>query len=309
LPKLEIMDLMRMRLLVGIVCFAAGLVGQGEVERADPSGEEEAAIRAKMEAREKMRGDDDANLTPEQRLERHIITGASSMCRFHASVTPPRLLPGQTGILRIVASLQGDAVIPAPAPLEVLASQQQGPVLLGGHEIRPAGLGQLAKGYLGRPVYDNYLVLEMPVTMGNEAELGKKHQVKVDMKFDLYSGTSATPIGRFLDHATAEIEVGASPVPAVGRQGRPPSAAADQGGPEQAPRPAALGNEAPPSAAPIRGTVAVPVETPVERGAQAAERAADPPPPGAGDDGLPTFLLVGGGALLLVVVLLLARRR
>lgn len=302
---------MRTRLLVGIVCFAAGLVAQGEVERADPSGEEEGAVRAKMEMREKMRGADDANLTPEQRLERNIISGASSMCRFHASVTPPRLLPGQTGVLRIVASLQGDAVIPAPAPLEVLASPQQGPVLLGGHEIRPAGIGQLAKGYLGRPVYDNYLVLEMPVTLGNEAELGKKHQVKVDMKFDLYSGTSATPIGRFLDHATAEIEVGASPVPAVDRTARPRSDEnREQEAPLPAPRGGVLGNEPPTATGPIRGNVVVPSEAPADTGGIDAGRdAGELPGPGTSDDGIPPFLLFGGMALLLAVVLLLARRR
>jgi LPXTG-motif cell wall-anchored protein len=298
------------RLLVGIVCLANLLPCQNEgAERADP-GERDPEMRAKMQNREREAKGEDEMLTDEQRLERNIVTGASAMCRFQASVTPPRLLPGQSGVLRVVASLQGDAVIPSPATLDVLPNPQQGPVSLGAHSIRPAEIGQLAKGYLGRPVYDNYVVLEMPVTMGPEAELGRKYQVKVDMKFDLYSGTSTSVFGRFLDHATTEIEVGATPVPIGGAASTAasPTPAANE---VTAPAPAATGRGAGdplPATGPVSGHVFVPDQA-------TSDGAVVPPAPAAGlpqtseEDGLPPFLLVGGGVLLLVVILMLVRRK
>ncbi len=299
---------MYMRLLLGIVCFASLLPCQNEgVERVDP-GEQDPEARAKMENRGRQKGEDEM-LTEEQRLERNIVTGASAMCRFQASVTPPRLLPGQSGVLRIVASLQGDAVIPSPATLEVLSGPQQGPVSLGAHTIRPAENGQLAKGYLGRPVYDNYVVLEMPVTMGPDAEMGRKYQVKVDMKFDLYSGTSTSVFGRFLDHATTEIEVGVTPVPVGGAASNVPSTPAANEVP--APAPMATGRvvgDPTPATGPVSGHALVPDKA-------AGEETVPPPSPSASlpkageEDGLPPFLLVGGGALLLVVILMLVRRK
>jgi hypothetical protein len=277
------------------------------VERADPSGDE-AALKAKMQAREKEGRGEDEMLTPEQRLERNIITGASALCRFQASVTPPRLLPGQTGILRIVASLQGDAVIPSPAPLEVLSGPNQGPITLGASTIRPAAPGQLAKAYLGRPVYDNYAVLEMPVTMGMEAELGKKHQVKVDLKFDLFSGTSGTVFGRYLDHATAEIEVGSSPVPVAGAAPAAlPSTPAANEVPVTSPPAAGPAGDAAGATGPVQGHVIAPAEP-----APSPVAVAPTPnvlPTASAEGELPPFLLIGGGALLLVVVLLFVRRK
>lgn len=249
------------------------------------------------------------NLTPEQRLARNVTSGASAYCRFSASVTPAKLLPGQSGTLKVLAALQGNTVLPVPAPMELVAPSQQGALALGPMVAQPAAPGRLAAAYLGRPVYDNYAIFELPVTMAADAAMGSKHIASVDMKFDLYDGSSAQPIGRFMDRVSLEIEVGRVPDPAV--QGFAPTApepdATANAAPAAAPasKPDATASAKPNS---LAGTVVVPEAAPAVA-AEPGEVGDGPAPvvqPGAG---LPLPLLVGGGGVLLLVVALLLRRK
>ncbi|MBM3975061.1 MAG: hypothetical protein FJ301_13280 [Planctomycetes bacterium] len=250
------------------------------------------------------------NLTPEQRIARNAPTsGASAYCRFSVSVSPPKLLPGQSGTLKVLAALQGNTVMPAPAPMELVAPAQQGALTLGPMVAQPAALGRLAAAYLGRPVYDNYAIFELPVTMAADAAMGSKHIASVDMKFDLYDGASAQPINRFLDRVALEIEVGRVPDPAV--QGFAASAAEP---PEPVTKPANV--QAPTSASsptepsPLVGNVVVPDNRPEPSSAADAptELGDGPAPVVQPSAGLPMPLLVGGAALLLVVGMLLRRK-
>lgn len=303
---------MLLRLAASIVCLASFVPCQ-EGESDVRSAQEERRLKAAAgESGDKSaKGEiDDERLTPEERLARHITSGAQAYCRFFASVTPSKLMPGQTGTLKILATLQGHAVIPSPARLEMIPRAQQGAISLGGMVVQPAEVGRLEKGYLGRPVYENYAVMEVPVTMAPTAVLGSKHAVAVDMKFDLYDGNSAQPIGRFLDHATTEIEVGKALDPEVKGMARRPTVVAPA--PSEPPakssepqHPVAVA----PTPPPLQGKVLVP-----EPAVPAAQPAVPDSPtetlPLADDgDGMPVPLLVGGGALLLGVVFLLARKK
>jgi hypothetical protein len=115
----------------------------------------------------------------------------------------------------------------------------QGSLMLGALSPQPAGPGRLAAAYLGRPVYDNYAVFEVPVTMAGDAALGSKHVAAVDMRFDLFDGNTAQPIGRFVDRVSMEIEVGRVADPDVRGLARgasaPPAEAPTTGAPAAAP--------------------------------------------------------------------------
>src|SRR5215207_4590125 len=122
---------MLLRIVAGIVCLLALAPCQNGQNR--EAGGEEEAVRSAEAAREKakqgLRGEkgekpdaEEENLTPEQRLARNITNGASAYCRFAAKLMPAKLMPGQSGILRVVATLQGHAVLPAPAQIEVLST-------------------------------------------------------------------------------------------------------------------------------------------------------------------------------------------
>lgn len=308
-----------LRFAVAITCLACAAVAQGgeteeqgrEQHRASTgaaAADQGKGSKGGKEGKEEMPAEDDAKLTPEQRLARNIAHGAGSYCRFVGAVRPAKLMPGQSGTMLVTALLQGAAVLPAPAPMEVLSPSQQGILTLGGMSMQPASLGRLASGYLGRPVYENYALLEIPVTMSPTATIGQKHSINVELKFDLYDGTSAQVIGRFLDHAIAEVEVGLAPDPAVPAGSARPetSSPAANTAPVVGPPPAApvkSGNDA--MAAP-----AVPVAVPAPA-ARAPEASAAAPELGLQDtDGdLPLLPIAVGGALLLVVIVLIARKK
>lgn len=313
---------MLLRLAAGIVIFASLLPSQEEsdVRVAERQGEAERRMKAreKGETGEEAGLEDEKNLTPEQRLARHVISGASQHCRLHISVTPPKLLPGQSGTVKVLMAFQGKAVLPVPAPLELVGAAQQGMLTLGAYTLSPAPMGKLASAYLGRPVYDNYAVLEMPVTMSPSAALGSRHVVAVDLKFDLYDGSSGQPIGRFLDRVATELDVGTVPDPAVRGGAKKP---ASEPRVVEAPpaKVVSAANEPAGSAAGLQANVITPPPAPTpaaatsEKAPSTAKGGLSPvdgslPVEDAGAD-LPMPLLIGGGVLLVGIVLLLARKK
>lgn len=250
--------------------------------------------------------DELAALTPEELMARNIHNGASAHCRFHTSFRPAKLMPGQSGTMLVTMTFHGAAVLPAPPAIEMLTGPQQGAVAIGGLVVRPAEPGRLASGYLGRPVYDNFAVIEIPVTLTGAAPVGSKQPVYVEFKFDLYDGVSAQPIGRFVDRATGEIEVGQQVDPKVAEARR-----TDE-----------------PAVAPVRTDLSVPsavaaptVTVPAAlsgRTGESSDGKAVPvvvedsgslPLPSTADGELPLLPILGGGVLVLGVVILLARKR
>jgi hypothetical protein len=318
---------MLLRVLPALLLFAATIAGQKEQSGEDVKASEDlrrakAAARGERAAKGEMaegtgeageKDESDSRLTPEERLARHVTSGAQAYCRLQASLKPEKLMPGQSGVMTILATLQGDAVLPAPPPtLEVLNAAQQGEVTLGTLSARPAVNGRHARGYLGRPVYDNYALLDVPVTMSANAQLGSKHVVAVELKFDLYDGNSAQPIGRFLDRVSTMVEVGKVLDPAV--QGGVRAAATtppptgEPAVPPPQPQPAAVRTATEPVR--VDPNPIAPASTPTASPElPASDSQVQAPSAAAEDGGLPVPLLIGGGVLLLAVILLLARRR
>lgn len=315
---------MLIRRLLPLLLLAAWLPAQD-----DRLSEREAAMEQRIRERAERAGkgtkgperdeskekDEQAleNMTPEERLAHSVRSNASAFCKFVAAVKPAKLMPGQTGVIVVSALMSGQAVLPSPAPMEMIGSPQQGIATLGGLSFHPAEMGRQAAGYLGRPVYDNYAIFEVPVTVAPEATIGTKQPVSIDLRFDIYDGVSAQPIGRFVDRVTAELEVGRALDPAVQGGVRAPS-------PEESPA------SVPPSTA-ATGPIVTPADDTPQRPALAgrdpvvvepdavpapeaiapAERGSLPLPADSGDLPLPVWL--GGGALVLVIVLMLARKR
>ena len=306
---------MLLRTLLALVCLNAIAPcqhGEAGEEVANPD-----VARRINDAKEKSQGrgdkeaiDDKKNLTPEQMLARNITSGASAFCRFYATVKPTKLMPGQSGVVSVAAILMGDAVIPSPPPMEMIGSAQQGVIGLGAMSFVPAEPGKHAKGYLGRPVYDNYAIFEVPVTVSPDAEVGKKQRVAIDMRFDLYDGNSGQPVGRFVDQVSTEIEIGRALDPALATTRDGSARTAAEVG-KTAIEPASLesvGQEKPLPRV-LEGSViaTTPAPAPVPQQPDSA-----PEIPVGVDDGetlLPLPVLVGGGVLLLGIVLLLARKK
>jgi hypothetical protein len=301
---------MLLRILLALVCLNA--IAPCQNGEAGEEGANPDVTRRLNEAKEKSqgRGDKDTekkeNLTPEQMLARNITSGASAFCRFYATVKPTKLMPGQSGVVSVAAILLGDAVIPSPPPMELIGAAQQGVIGVGAMSFQPAQPGKHAKGYLGRPVYDNYAIFEVPVTVSSDAEIGKKQRVAIDMRFDLYDGNSGQPVGRFVDQVSTEIEIGRAldPAVAMARDGAARSSA------KTAVEPIAQQvTEPKPQPRVLEGEVITPAAAPTPVPQQPEDAPEIPVGVDTGETLLPLPMLVGGGVLLLLIVLMLARRK
>lgn len=282
-------------------------------ERADGGGKGEVSDKDMKESEAEAL----ERLTPEERLARNVRNNASAFCRFVGAIKPQKLMPGQSGVMVVSALMNGQAVLPSPAPMELIGSRQQGVVSLGDLSFHPAELGTQAAGYAGRPVYDNYAVFEIPVTVAGDATIGTKQPVVVDLRFDIYDGFSAQPIGRFVDRFTTELEVGRALDPAVQGGAALPSSATDT---EPAARPATSN---PTAGSAVSGPAAgqrwisgqdpatiaepAPAAEPSDSAVVASARDWTPLPEDSGMLPLPVW--IGGGVLLLVIVLMLARKK
>ena len=269
---------------------------------------EEAKEEAKKEAAELEK------LTPEERLARNVIHGARGYCRLDLAVRPARLMPGQTGTVSITMVLEGPAVIPVPAKVSVAPAGGPPDLTFGPMSMDPPRTSRLASAYQGQPVYDNWAIVQLPVTMSPGLALGSKHQGSLDVTFDLYNGSTAMPIGRFMERVPLSIEVGLAPDPAV-------LAGKGQGASDPArPNPSDEGKN---TAAEV--TVQRPVQGPGQGGtATTATEALIPvqPPsqPVSGGEGMqglspggsafsPLWIVLGGALVFLLVSLALFRRR
>jgi len=308
------------RILAVLILLAAVVSAQEEGPGAGLSPEQIKAMRnARTQKGEPHDGDkvgegDEkwSQMTPEQRLEASMRRGSKAYCRFDATCRPPQLLPGQSGTMMITAILQGQAVLPAPLQMTMTPRVAPGAVSVGGLTAHPALPGTIAKAYLGRPVYENTAVFEVPVVMGAEAKLGEKQTIAVDLQFDIFDGVSGQTVGRFIERVSAEVEVAAHVDPKVAGRSRKPdvdpgSAAAAVG---EVVKPASQPVNVPDDNAMSGSAVEIPVPTEPDPAAEPeATGAATLPPTGAEEDGARLMLMVGGAVFLLVIVLLLMRKK
>lgn len=313
---------MMFRTVAALLCLCSLLAAQ-EVRPGEENSGIERKMRASRERAAKSAGLSEAEiegLSPEEidklvarDAHREPVLTSSPMCRFVAAIKPNKLMPGQSGTMRVTAILNGSAVLPSPAPIERLGMEMQGLVHIGGMTFRPAEAGKgLAPAFVGRPVYDNTAVFEIPVTMAGSAEVGKKQAVQIDLKFELFDGTTGQAIGKFLDRAVAEVEVGQAADPAV----RTPSGQATTNQPVEPPAVATPAVAAPAESAAAKPAAKIVEARPPQAVAEAppraapAEHAPSPEPALDGGDAAPILpIAIGGGLLLLVVVMLVARKK
>lgn len=258
-----------------------------------------------------------ANMTPDERLDAGKRRGSKAHCRFVAACRPPKLLPGQSGVMLITAILQGQAVLPAPLNMVMTPRVKEGTASLGNLAARPANPGTIAKAYLGRPVYENTAVFEVPVTLGKDAKLGEKTPLAVDLQFDIYHGDSGQAVGRFIERVSTDVEVAPHVDPqVVGGRGEREAPQPKPTPVVEQPKPAKSDDASQPDSNTLGGGEAntIPVSDTTPSGNP--EEASDPqtgggdlPPAVVDEGGLPLPLMIGAGVFLLVIALLVMRKK
>ena len=127
------------------------------------------------------------------------------------AVRPRRLAPGETGILHVVVTLRPGRVVLPDAHIVLRVKEGKGPWALGSTQLKPARLAEYAKRYAGKPVYDDSIEFEIPLTVAEDA----KHQ-KVNLvghvQLDVTDGASGESLGRIAGRLTGQVHIG-SPLP------------------------------------------------------------------------------------------------
>lgn len=302
--------------LLGIA-FAAGL-GSGIVQAQDPeipklirrtqdpdvkSGgteEEERAV-------ERAEGISDAEIA-EKTAEKGEPVVRADLNFYMAPVLsfqPRRIAPGATGEACLVLSMQQDAVL-QPGALQLEYPRQQGPVTLGEWTIGEPAIGMLPGAFRGRPIYERYAKITIPIAVAPGTEHGR-YPVFLNVIAGVTDGTTGSVRGDSRAPARQELEVG-PPLP------NPPAPVA-----HALPVEAAPGPDEGAAPDPIDDGALEPVEplpvgasrAPTASSAGAAGTSPDadgvPPPAARSDDSL---LWIGGGAVLLLGLIgLLATRK
>lgn len=244
---------------------------------------------------------------------------ATGQCRLVTSVVPKRVLPGQGGKVVVVMVMEADSVLLSPAPLTFQMQADQGPVHLSQPQFQPAKAAPaaLAPAFQGRAVYADTAIFEVPFTVTSAAEMGRKYPVGIGLEFDLNLGRTGQTLGRFVDQASVEVEIGI-PVPTAagtaapanqvtGKIGAADGDAAPGGSSTSRPAPAGTQQSSTP---PLQGSIQTPTaQLPPEQ--KAVPDAAD----GSDSHGLSSqdssifWLAAAGGLLLLALAAVILARK
>lgn len=129
----------------------------------------------------------------------------------HVTTRPRRLAPGESGTLVIVLALGVPAVVPGGTAVALEYEPKQGSLTLGSYAVQPPSVGTLDTKYKGQPVYDNTLTIELPVTVGRDAQRGEA-PVALNLRTTLYNGSDGQAMGELQLPISGRVSIG-KPLP------------------------------------------------------------------------------------------------
>ncbi len=169
----------------------SGLSAQRGAEGAE-GGPEYASAEQKKAAE----ADEAARAAGEKSFADGMTSAAYLTNMVHGSVStrPRRLAPGESGIVSIVLILQNPAVVLSDAAIGLEYAPAQGGFEMGQFRVLPAALGTLATRFIGTPVHDNSVTIEIPVTVSNSA-LHSDVRLSFQAKVPLTDGSTGAALG------------------------------------------------------------------------------------------------------------------
>jgi len=203
--------------LLALPLLISPALGQGAGPKPRPT---QGPIGVRSESTESADGGDAESIdTIKARMKRNSaqprLRTPKGHCRFELSIRPEKLLPGQSGKGKVLMIFQGDAVLEESANFQMDSLQTQSLLSVGPMTRLPASLSTVAEAYRGRPVYDNWAIMEFPVTMSPDAPLGSKQTHTIKANFELHDGKTGQSIGEYEQRLTFSCEVGAKADPFV----------------------------------------------------------------------------------------------
>lgn len=189
--------------------------GASRVKESGGADGEEEALRRKAE----MAGKVDPGPAP-------IGGGLDRFMVPVTSIEPARIPPGGTGTLIIAFVMREGAVLATAADLELKYSPAQSPAQLGTWTIDDPKPGTAEGAFRGKPVFENYAIVRIPLSVDAGAAHGK-YPLSASVIAKLADPRLGANIGQFQGPATAQLVVG----PPLPTPPRPKAGAAGSGGP------------------------------------------------------------------------------
>lgn len=123
------------------------------------------------------------------------------------SLRPRRLAPGESGTLVILLILQNPAVVMGDAAVGLEYEAKQGGLEFGSFAVVPAKMGTLPTRFVGTPVHDNSVTIEIPVTV-DKTTPHSDVRVTFQAKVPLTDGAQGTSFGDGLIPVTGQVKIG-----------------------------------------------------------------------------------------------------
>jgi hypothetical protein len=142
-----------------------------------------------------------------------ITITSNNVCRATVHSNPRRLSPGQSGTLKVLVTLRGDAVALSESFAELVLNDVRG-FVCGKPVVEVAPVSTRAGRFLGKPVHDDYILFHVPVTVADDLETPLNIYVGGLITLDLHDGKTGAEMGRFYTDVAGLVKVG-TPLPQV----------------------------------------------------------------------------------------------
>lgn len=184
-----------------LLALSLGLLPALTAQNTEGSSESKKAIEA----------DEQARLAGETGEKEHTASVSpaflTNLVQGTVSLRPRRLAPGESGTLVVLLILQNPAVVMADAAVGLEYDAKQGGLELGSFAVVPAKMGTLATRFVGTPVHDNSVTIEIPVTVAKAALHGDV-RVTFQAKVPLTDGVQGISFGEGLIPITGQVKIG-----------------------------------------------------------------------------------------------------
>ena len=147
---------------------------------------------------------------PDNPTAGEVLVNTSRGSKFFAalaSVRPRRLAPGETGVLHVVVTLRPGRVVLPDALIFLNVKRDKGPWVLGQTELKPARLAEYAKHYAGKPVYDDTIEFEVPLTVAADAK-HDKYSLAGYVQLEVTNGSDGKSLGLIAGGLVGRVHIG-----------------------------------------------------------------------------------------------------
>ena len=136
------------------------------------------------------------------------VTDVGGMVHCEAYSMPRRMAPGQSGALKVMALLSGHYVALPGSHIKLSLEPVDG-LVFGVPVLQTAPAGTRPGKFLGQPVYDDFILFDVPLSISDEVKaLNKRIILKGKLYLEVHNGKTGAKVGAFVAEVVGRVDVG-----------------------------------------------------------------------------------------------------